>query len=43
MREGFKDIRTNGFDDPKLFQAAWLEENTVMMKDYDCIPNRKVW
>ena len=41
MREGFKDIEKQGFNDPELFQAAWLEENIVRLKGYERIPDRK--
>jgi hypothetical protein len=34
-------MKRNGFDDPDLFQAAWLEENIVELKGYGQIPDRE--
>ena len=41
MKNGLEDIKKHGFDDPALFQAAWLEEYIVSLKGYDSIPHKK--
>lgn len=41
MKSELRDIKKRGFDDPALFQAAWLEENIVSLKGYDSIPDKK--
>lgn len=41
MKQELKDISNHELDNPDLFQAGWLEENIVMMKGYDHIPDKR--
>jgi hypothetical protein len=41
MKNELENMKKQGFDDPSLFQAAWLEENVVAVKGYDRIPEKK--
>ena len=41
MKRELENIKKHGFDNPALFQAAWLEENIITMKGYSRIPDKK--
>lgn len=41
MKKELEDISSQKLDDPILFQAGWLEENIVLIKGYNKIPDKK--
>jgi hypothetical protein len=38
MQRELEELRARKLDEPARFQAAWMRENIVTMKGYDCIP-----